>query len=209
MAQPKISILQTDIDLSSYATQSYTQGLLTTAASSAGNIQYFTSSGTFTVPTGITRVKVQVIGGGGAGNATTFLAGNIWMNGGGGGGGGFGEGVFTVTPGATIAVTIGAAGIANGGTGGTTSFGSFITATGGLGGSASSGGGHEGLGGTSTGGSISIQGQGDNITINTTGQVAAGPYGGLSGYGKGGDGFSANTSGNGSNGRSGICIVQW
>ena len=64
----------------------------------------FTSSGTFTVPTGLTAVDVLVVAGGGGGGREA---------GGGGGAGGliFRPG-FTVTPGATITVTVG-----NGGAG--------------------------------------------------------------------------------------------
>jgi hypothetical protein len=100
--------------------------------------QTFTSSGTFTVPTGITSVWVTMTGGGGSGGA------GISFDGGPSGA----AGAFTikravsVTAGASITVTIGgggagvAAGIAAttaGGRGGTTSFGS-VSVTGGYGG---------------------------------------------------------------------------
>ena len=66
----------------------------------------FTSSGTFSVPTGVTAVDVLVVGGGGGGGSD---------NGGGGGGGGliYRPG-FTVTPGGTITVTVGDGGAPNG-----------------------------------------------------------------------------------------------
>jgi len=59
----------------------------------------FTSSGTFTVPTGLTSVNVLVVAGGGGGGAD---------NGGGGGGGGliYRPG-FPITPGTPISVTVG------------------------------------------------------------------------------------------------------
>ena len=64
--------------------------------------QVFTSSGTFTVPTGITTVYVSICGSGGAGQ-------NQGSNQSGGGGAGVLWLQRTVTSGAAIAVTIGAA----------------------------------------------------------------------------------------------------
>ena len=114
--------------------------------------QTFKSSGTFTVPTGVTQIKVFVVGGGGSGSA----------KGGGGGGGGYTKtGTFNVSPGAKYAVTIGAGGAATGSTagnaGGTTSFGSLISAGGGAGapnedgGNGGSGGGPGGYASSSSG----------------------------------------------------------
>lgn len=84
----------------------------------------FQASGTFVVPPGVTRVRVRVVGAGAAGR----------QNGPGGGGGGYAHGVFNVTPGETHTVTVGDAGI-KGNTptsGGASSFGSLISATGGV-----------------------------------------------------------------------------
>lgn len=107
------------------------------------SITSFTSSGTYTVPSNCTQILVQLVGGGGG------SAGY----GEGGGAGGFAEGVFTVTPGASVAVTVGGGGGAVGyyagaGSGGTSSFGSYISATGGYGANNnySHGGGHGGVG---------------------------------------------------------------
>ena len=66
--------------------------------------QTFTSSGTFTVPSGLTAVDVLVVAGGGAGTSQ--------HSGGGGAGGLIYRPGFTVTPGATVTVTVG-----NGGAG--------------------------------------------------------------------------------------------
>ncbi len=70
----------------------------------------FTSSGTFSVPSGTTTVDVLVVAGGGGGGA----GGENTTSGGGGGAGGliFRPG-FPVTPGGTVSVTVG-----NGGSGG-------------------------------------------------------------------------------------------
>lgn len=65
-------------------------GAVTVNASGLYNgptVQAFTSSGTFTVPTGITKVRVSVIGGGGGGASLTVV-------GGGGGNSSFGSSVI-------------------------------------------------------------------------------------------------------------------
>jgi len=103
-------------------------------ASAGPQAQVFLSSGTFTVPTGITNVQVILFGGGGGGG------GGLYGNGGGGSGGQGGMGIAYVTGiSGTVTVTVGAGGNgggnnAYGAAGGTTSFGSFATATGGAGG---------------------------------------------------------------------------
>ena len=90
--------------------------------------QVFTSSGTFTVPTGVTTVLVTVIaagGNGGNGPGSGVCGGG---NGGGGGAGGYIVDYVTVTPGGTASVSVGT----NSGTR-TSSFagGTTITASGG------------------------------------------------------------------------------
>jgi hypothetical protein len=66
------------------------------------NIQVFTSSGTFTVPSGITRVDVLVVAGGGGGSGS--------VSGGGGAGGLIWQENYTVSPGEDISVVVGAGG---------------------------------------------------------------------------------------------------
>lgn len=113
----------------------------TTAATGGGgsyvgsNYQAFGSSGTFTVPSGITKIVVQVWAGGGGGRGVNST-GQFGQT---GGICGFGMAVITgLTPGGTIAVTVGGGGAggdgANGSTGGTSSFGTYISCTGGAGG---------------------------------------------------------------------------
>ena len=65
-------------------------------------VQSFTSSGTFSVPTGITSVNVLVVGGG--------AAGGTHHGGGGGAGGLIYRPGFSVTPGGTVTVTVGCGG---------------------------------------------------------------------------------------------------
>jgi len=111
-----------------------------------GRGQVFTSSGNFTVPTGVTAAKVTVIGGGGNGGSVTTTG--IVAAGGGAGGTAI-EFVTGLTPGGTVTVTVGTAG-------NTSSFGSFCSATGGT--SVSTNGTTGGAGGAGSGGDINLTG---------------------------------------------------
>jgi len=119
---------------------------LTSSVLPGAQAQVFTASGTFTIPTGVTAIKVTVVGAGGGGAGAT--AGNVFCA---GGGGGYGVQYFTgLTPANTLTVTVGAAGTggggdSSGGTGGTSSIASgtqtitTASATGGGGGNATTG----------------------------------------------------------------------
>ena len=111
-----------------------------------GRGQVFTADGTFTVPTGVTAVKVTVIGGGGNGASITATGG---CGAGGGGAGTAIEFVTGLTPGGTVAVTVGTAG-------NTSSFGAFCSATGGT--SVAVNGTTGGAGGAGSGGDINLTG---------------------------------------------------
>ena len=102
-------------------------------------------TGTWTAPTGVTKVYVAVVGGGGGANG-------IYN----GGFGGIAIGEYTVSPGTGYAYTVGAggAGINTGATanaGGSSSFASFASATGGGAANPTSG---TGADGTGTGGTL-------------------------------------------------------
>ena len=98
---------------------------------------YYKTAGTFqwTVPANVWKVFVEVRGGGGSGAFGTLDTGA-----GGGGSGGISKRLVSVTPGSTVTVTVGAGGAyvtaANtvGNPGGSSSFGTYCSATGGAGG---------------------------------------------------------------------------
>ena len=189
-------------------------------------IQSFLASGVFTVPTGVSQVKVTVIGGGGSGGTHATLPS--------GGGGAAGSAVTVVTglvPGSTVPVTVGGAGVApgspaNGGSGGTSSFGTYVSATGGVGGNggtlASTCAG--GSGGTGVGGDVnyagsfgtdgdSIAGRGGDGGGPGNGRGTTGSLTGVSAPGYGGGGGGAGAAGGvgaqGGNGGPGIVIVEY
>lgn len=177
------------------------------AGGARGDIQTFTSSGTWTKPSAGSVAHVQCWGGGGGGYSGA---------GGGGGGGGFNE-AWLPTAGlaATISVTIGSGGTAGGGNGGTSTFGSSLSAYGGGGGGSGlygggGGGGPSGAGGANTpgaplintapNGSSVYMGQGGG-TFGAGGIIHGGGGGGQNGsgagsiYGGGGGGGSGGGTG--------------
>jgi hypothetical protein len=107
----------------------WTSAAPATPASGQIYSEIFAATGSWTAPTGVTRVRATVVGGGGGGSTSTCGTN--------GGKGGVAIGIYTVTPGTSYSITIGAGGAATGNTsaaGGTTSFASFCSATGGAGG---------------------------------------------------------------------------
>ena len=132
------------------------------------SLQTFTSSGTWTKPSGVTKVIVEVQGSGGGGGGGGGAGGDGgWSGyGGQGGAGGYCKKLINVSAVSSVAVTIGSAGSGGGGTygggtggtgttGGATSFGAYCTANGGAGGTGSwgnsGGAGSGGAGGSSSG----------------------------------------------------------
>lgn len=171
------------------ATTAFVQTAVGALAAGGTKGQLFTANGTFTVPTGVTAVKVTVIGGGGGGGNT--VSGWTTGQGGGGGGGVAIEYLTGLTPGAAIAVTVGSGG-SGGAAGGTSSFGAYCSATGGSAGSASSsllnaG----GSGGTGSGGDINLVGGPGGLGIYTS----VGCFSYSAGGGGGGAGGSAGQPG--------------
>ena len=128
-----------------------------------GQVQMYFTSGSWAVPTGISKVRARVWGGGGYNQ---------------GGGGGFSlRTVYDLTGVTSIAVTVGAGGNSTTTTGGTSSFGSYCSATGGVvtgtGGSGS--GGDINYSGGNSGGAASIFGPGNS---NVGGTFGGAGYGG-------------------------------
>lgn len=182
-----------------------------------GNLKYqvWTSSGTFTIPTGVTEVKFTVTGGGGDGEDAN--------NGRGGGAGATAIKWLTgLTPGNTITTTVGGAGGNSTITSGTQT---ITTVTGG-------GGSNTGAGGTATNGDINIKGgsggvgcvgqdgtyttssSGDGGTSYWGGGGRGGYQGNLNGedgqaYGSGGGGSQRGAYDNPGAGKGGIIVAEW
>lgn len=153
----------------------------------AQTVQTFNTSGSFTVPCGVTSITVQCwgAGGGGAGDVSGGVYGS------GGGGGGYSAANIAVVPGTVIAYTVGTggaggAGNSNGAAGGSTTF-STVIAGGGGGGTVN--GGVGGVGGVGT-----VQ-NGTNGSISTIFLSGAGGNAG-GGGGTGGAAQSGNANGN-------------
>jgi hypothetical protein len=168
----------------------------------------FATSGTFTVPAGVTRIKVTCTGGGGGGSASNgpfppTSSNNV--SGGGGGAGGTAIGSYAVTPGQAVTITVGVGG-ATQAAGGTSSAGSFCSATGGgfstFTSTALSAGGGPGVG---TGGQVNMYGgygcDGQSGAVAFAGN-GGGSYwgGGIRAYNAGGTGPSGGPAGAGGGG---------
>jgi len=120
-------------------------------------IRTFTSNGTWVKPAGVTKILVKLVGGGGAGSGVGES----------GAAGGYAERLIDVTSVSSVPVTIGLGSTASttysgrSGNGQTTSFGSFLSATGGNGANTS----HQhcgGLPGLGSGGDLNFYGGGGN-----------------------------------------------
>ncbi len=176
-----------------------------------GAVRTYTSSDTWTKPSGLNFVIVEVQGGGGAAGGTAATNGSQWCAGDGGGAGAYArKKVLTASLGSTETVTVGAAGVGvsgtSGGNGGNSSFGSHCTANGGTGGS-TSGAASTAAGGYGSGGAGSSTATGDLTVIGGDGggyvgnpvsnfNVCYGGAGGASYFGGGGRSGVANSSGN-------------
>ena len=198
---------------------------------------YTTSSGNFTIPAGVTVMRITVLGAGGGGGGST-----TGSNGVGGGAGGMLIKSFTgLTPGATCAYSVGAggsggaAGANNGSAGGDTSItvgGTTYTGSGGPGGintagvSLTSGGGNTGNGdinitgqqgrlySTMAGGYITGAGGNTDYGTSTLAAItASGQTDGqnATGYGAGGSGAVAAVASShaGGNGAGGLIIIEY
>ena len=146
-----------------------------TASSSSAKVwSFYTSSSTYTVPTGVTSIRVYAFGAGGDGGVDTSTATGAT----GGGGGGCAYGDLAVTAGQTVTITI-SSGVA------TVSYASVTRLTANKGGNGGIGSNTAGAGGTAskdasiTNGGAYSGGAGGNFTIDYTPYAAGG--GGSSG----------------------------
>lgn len=178
---PKQGVTYTD-NRTATSTTNFNRGSLITVAT-------FTSTGTFVVPSNCTKVFIQCQGGGG-GSAGYCESG---------GAGGYAEGIYPVVPGTSYAVTIGGGGggvgyYAAATNGGTSSFGSLISASGGYGANRnhSHSGGHGGIG---SGGQVNIY-QGSGTSHANAGSHSQDGLGGGSYFGGAGSKTRGNNSDN-------------
>lgn len=159
--------------------------ITSTASGGLKSVQVFETSGTWTKPSGISTVRVEVVGGGGGG---------AFDNAGGGGGGGTAEKLIDVTGTASETITVGTGGAGDntaggtGVTGGTSSFGAFCSATGGTGGKGPSASPtlDPGDGGIGIGGDLNIGGGAGSRGINAQNMGGSGGNSSKGGGGRGG-----------------------
>ena len=182
--------------------------LFTNIGGILGTVWNYTASDTWTRPSGLKFVIVEVVGGGGGGGGVDGNTSELGVGQGGGGGGYSREKIAVASLGSTETVTVGALGAGgtagnNAGTaGGTTSFGSHLSATGGFagaGGASSTGFGFKGISGTlgvGSGGDINLSGSGGITAIRYDITNGISGQGGDSFYGLGGiPVFNANLAG--------------
>lgn len=185
-------------------------------------VQTFTSSGTYTPTPGTNKIVVRVVGGGGSGGSCTATSSGQGSAASGGGAGAYAEALLT-SGFAGVTVSIGAGGlpaaIGNnaGNIGGTSSFGTAVTAPGGTTGYGSPAlsppflFGGTGTSATPTGGNIvSAPGQTGEQSVALAPNAVVGGIGGSSVFGAGGrgagwgDGFAGQGPGAGGGGACGI-----
>ena len=182
------------------------------------SVSVYTGNSTWSRPSGCTRIRVQVQGGGAGGSG----------HGEAGGAGGYAEELINVESISSVSITVGGNGGGNtyhsyGGNGGTTSFGPYLSASGGEG--ARRVGGHSGgRGGVGSGGNFNVWGGGGAGHCNHGGGEGGGSYFGGSnigvhdsgpqpsdreGQGSQGSGGTGAPRGRrrGASGRPGMCIV--
>jgi len=201
------------------------------------SVKVFTASGTWTKDAGTTKIEVEAKGGGGGGGGGY----PDYFVGAGGGEGGKSSKIIDVSAVSSAAVTVGTgglggtgadaagAGATNGLTGGSSSFGAYLSATGGNGGGRSGSGdsGWPAGGGIGSGGDLNLrgassyQGNRDSVSDNASGSGAGegggkgvngtsvtGTAGLNGGGGAGGSHGASGPGGNGGVGGTGYVIIR-
>ena len=167
-------------------------------------MQRFTASGVFTVPEGITAIKVRGCGGGGGGGGTTSFGAYCTATGGSGGNGGTASGGdINLTGGKAGSYTSGSYTYKSGGVCGSGGVASAGSAIGILGGS---------CGVDNAGGGASATGYGNGGTTGTLTTTAYGAGGYFERYitgFAGGEEIIVTVGAAGTSGSPGICIVEW
>ncbi|EOL9163650.1 phage tail protein [Escherichia coli] len=182
-----------------------------------GNFAMFTANGTFTVPAGVKKVMVEMIGGG-AGGCAAPSSTNYYKPAPGGRAAQVASAIVTVSPGTAISVAVGAGGagaipaagtaLIAGGEGGSSSFGG-VSAAGGKG-LLNSGvwdpAEFNGLKST-----VWVGGDGENSPFGSGGKGVTSSFSHATGYGAGGSGGSCNgvSKSNGGNGSPGFVRIWW
>ena len=176
---------------------------------SVAQVDFFTygsgSSQTWTVPSGVTRIRVSAVGGGGGGNTYAYA----------GGGGGFFEKAISVTAGTDVTYTVGSGGtgvqqsVASSGTASTVVYDGVTYTAGGGGGAAQN---LQGAVGVASNGDININGFRGGLYKRDEASSGTYPAGGeeggncgYSGFGRGGDGHHTL----GKNGESGFVKIEY
>lgn len=171
-------------------------------------VETFTSSGTWTVPAGVTEITVEAWGAGGGGGGST----QHQQGGSGGGGGAYAKGQLIVNQVESVSVDVGQGG--NGGNNGNGASGgeskvNTIVARGGFGGEGNRG--TAGAGGTAQGGSINTSGAGGTTGGNSGGAGGAGANGGAGGVGNSNAAGGAGSApgGGGGGGEAAVIDLGW
>ena len=156
----------------------------------------FVDNTSFVVPNHTGNISVRIFGGGGGGSRVSSWGGA------GGGGGWMNNGEFTIANGTSVQITLGMGG-GSAMAGGTSSFGTYLSANGGEGGKYCNG----GNGGSGGGGGGYVQGS--SLANGGIGYQFGGGGSSWNGYGGNGGPWGGGGGAGNTNGGNGVCIIQY